>query len=292
MGHVDTWTAWVNSSNSAVVEAVDWVGTDAYPYFQGEEANSVDVCTSFQKSLSITYTDKVCNQAGADLFFAAYDATVGAAQGKPVWVTETGWPVAGPELNQARTGPSEARQYWQAVSCRLQSSDVNFWWFTLDDDQATSDDVSFSLVNPDDLFGEPLFDLSCDAQNDDDDSTSSSSATASMTGSVIATITSATETIATRTPTGTDEANLATLTIGGSTTVVPDVTFSTFGGSPALTSTGTTGAVTGTFSNGTATGVAPVTQTTTPAVYDGGAMRSGSIGGLAGFAVGLAALIL
>lgn len=38
------WTAWVNGSNSAVVEAVDWLGTDAYPYFQNLEANSVDVC--------------------------------------------------------------------------------------------------------------------------------------------------------------------------------------------------------------------------------------------------------
>jgi glucan endo-1,3-beta-D-glucosidase len=29
IGHVDTWTAWVNGSNSAVASAVDWVGMDA-----------------------------------------------------------------------------------------------------------------------------------------------------------------------------------------------------------------------------------------------------------------------
>lgn len=29
LGHVDTWTAWVNGSNSAVAEALDWVGMDA-----------------------------------------------------------------------------------------------------------------------------------------------------------------------------------------------------------------------------------------------------------------------
>lgn len=34
VGHVDTWTAWVNSSNNAVSAAADWVGVDAYPYFQ------------------------------------------------------------------------------------------------------------------------------------------------------------------------------------------------------------------------------------------------------------------
>jgi len=34
IGHVDTWTAWVNGSNNAVIRACDWVGMDAYPYFQ------------------------------------------------------------------------------------------------------------------------------------------------------------------------------------------------------------------------------------------------------------------
>lgn len=28
VGHVDTWSAWSNESNKAVVDAVDWVGTD------------------------------------------------------------------------------------------------------------------------------------------------------------------------------------------------------------------------------------------------------------------------
>jgi len=31
IGHVDTWTAWVNGSNDAVINAVDWLGVDAYP---------------------------------------------------------------------------------------------------------------------------------------------------------------------------------------------------------------------------------------------------------------------
>lgn len=34
VGHVDTWTAWVNASNDAVISAADWLGVDAYPYFQ------------------------------------------------------------------------------------------------------------------------------------------------------------------------------------------------------------------------------------------------------------------
>jgi glucan endo-1,3-beta-D-glucosidase len=34
VGHVDTWTAYVNESNSAVIAACDFLGMDAYPYYQ------------------------------------------------------------------------------------------------------------------------------------------------------------------------------------------------------------------------------------------------------------------
>lgn len=68
IGHVDTWTAWVNGSNSAVTEACDWLGMDAYPYFQTTIDNSIDVANS--------------------TFYEALDATEGASMGKPVWVTE------------------------------------------------------------------------------------------------------------------------------------------------------------------------------------------------------------
>jgi glucan endo-1,3-beta-D-glucosidase len=34
VGHVDTWTAWVNGSNAAVITASDFLGVDAYPYYQ------------------------------------------------------------------------------------------------------------------------------------------------------------------------------------------------------------------------------------------------------------------
>lgn len=32
VGHVDTWTTWVNTSNSAVIGACDFLGMNAYPY--------------------------------------------------------------------------------------------------------------------------------------------------------------------------------------------------------------------------------------------------------------------
>lgn len=34
VGHVDTWTAWVDGANDAVIQACDFVGMDGYPYWQ------------------------------------------------------------------------------------------------------------------------------------------------------------------------------------------------------------------------------------------------------------------
>ena len=81
IGHVDTWTAWVNSSNTAVISASDFIGMDAYPYFQNTMSNAIS--------------------NGNGLFFEAYDATVAVSDGKPVWITETGWPISGPNVRHA-----------------------------------------------------------------------------------------------------------------------------------------------------------------------------------------------
>ena len=106
VGHVDTWTAWVNGSNSAVTSAVDFVGTDAYPYFQNTQANSID--------------------NGMELFFDALNATIDSAQGKSVWVTETGWPISGPTSNQAVPSVENAQRYYSEVACSLYGA-YNTW---------------------------------------------------------------------------------------------------------------------------------------------------------------------
>ncbi|SZF04462.1 unnamed protein product [Blumeria hordei] len=146
IGHVDTWTAWVNGSNQAVVDASDWIGVDAYPYFESTQANSVE--------------------NGATLFNKAMDATRNAAKGKPLWITETGWPVGGPKSGAAETGSTNAKSYWDQVGCPNFGT-VNTWWYTLDDtDGSTSPGEQFGVVK-----GEtPNFDLSCSKRASDLDS--------------------------------------------------------------------------------------------------------------------------
>ncbi|KAJ4362636.1 hypothetical protein N0V95_001441 [Ascochyta clinopodiicola] len=144
LGHVDTWQVYVNASNNAVIANLDWIGMDAYPYFQSTFANSIG--------------------ASSDLFFDAYNKTVAAAEGKPVWVTETGWPVSGETVNQAVPSADNARIYWEDVTCKLVNDNVNLYYYTLQDVQYGNPSPSFGIKPAGDLAQvSPLFDLSCPA---------------------------------------------------------------------------------------------------------------------------------
>ncbi|KAF1979201.1 glycoside hydrolase [Bimuria novae-zelandiae CBS 107.79] len=142
IGHVDTWTAYNNASNSAVVSALDFLGVDAYPYFEKEHANSIGAANA--------------------TFYDAYKKTVAAAKGKPVWVTETGWPVSGPKSGQAVASAANARIYWEDVTCSLLRNNVHLFYYTLQDIQYSNPSPSFGIKPGGDLKAvNPLFSLTC-----------------------------------------------------------------------------------------------------------------------------------
>jgi len=154
IGHVDTWTAFVNGSNSAVIDAIDWLGVDSYPYFETTVANSID--------------------NGNKTFWDSYDQTMSASQGKPVWVTETGWPVSGKVSGDAIASVQNAETYWQEVGCALLGN-YNTWWYTLEDSIPTTPNPSFGIVSSD-LSSQPIYDLKCKAQPVKSSNSSSSTA--------------------------------------------------------------------------------------------------------------------
>ncbi|KAL8832419.1 MAG: hypothetical protein Q9191_000291 [Dirinaria sp. TL-2023a] len=157
VGHVDTWTAWVNGSNDAVINAVDFLGVDAYPYFQNTMSNAIG--------------------SGNSLFYDAFHATQAAANGKPVWVTETGWPVSGPESNLAVASIANAKTYWDQVGCSL-FGHTNTWWYTLQDAYPTTPSPSFGVVGTT-LSTTPLYDLSCSKSSSSASTSASASASPS-----------------------------------------------------------------------------------------------------------------
>lgn len=141
IGHVDTWTAWVDGANKPVIDTCDFIGMDAYPYFQYETANSIENANA--------------------TFWDAYRATDSATGDKPVWITETGWPVGGKVSGQAVPGTQNAQRYWREVQCSATAAGINTYWYTLNDGASSP---SFSVLGGAEgaPFDErPLFDLSC-----------------------------------------------------------------------------------------------------------------------------------
>ncbi len=67
--HVDTWTAWVNSSNKAVIDNVDFVAVNAFPFYESDSDNQI---------------------ANAPMLLAkAINVTKAAAGSKDVWVSNS-----------------------------------------------------------------------------------------------------------------------------------------------------------------------------------------------------------
>ena len=93
-------------------------------------------------------------EASNSTFFEAYDNTVAAAQGKPVWVTETGWPVSGPQENQAVASIQNAKTYWKQTGCALFGK-ISTWWYVLQDAAPDTPSPSFGIIGAD-LSGPPF----------------------------------------------------------------------------------------------------------------------------------------
>jgi glucan endo-1,3-beta-D-glucosidase len=168
VGHVDTWTAYVNGSNQPLIDAVDFLGMDAYAYFEDTKPNAIE--------------------NGAALFRDALRQTQEASRGKPVWVTETGWPVSGDDFGDAVPSPENAETFYKEVGCPL-FGNTNVWWYTFQDAAPQTPNPSFGVVGSE-LTETPLYDLSCDdAGNNTTSSSSSSSVVQSSTKAATATAT-------------------------------------------------------------------------------------------------------
>ncbi|TAQ84781.1 hypothetical protein B7494_g6887 [Chlorociboria aeruginascens] len=271
IGHVDTWTAWVNGSNQAVIDAVDWVGVDAYPYFQNTMSNSI--------------------QASQGLFNDAMSQTQAAVGGKEVWITETGFPVSGSTSNLAVPSIENAKAYWDAVGC-ANFGVVNTYWYTLSDSSSSvTPDPSFGIVGST-LSTTPLFDLSCSnvttTTSSSSSSSSSSSGSSSASGFSTATSVSAsgsggvlstTAGSPTATTTASGSGAAGNGTVGGS-------------GSAGSTGSGSGSGSSSTSAGGSATGPASGSSTpiTSASASAGSAFSSSIIALLGAFAFVMAAL--
>ncbi|KAF2645534.1 glycoside hydrolase [Massarina eburnea CBS 473.64] len=160
IGHVDTWTAWTNSSNAEFIEAVDFLGADLYPYY--ESGANIGLNNAVENAFPI--------------FETAMNATIKAAGNKPVWITETGWPTTGPTWNSAVPSNKNAEKYWQEVGCQYFGQLHTFWYIQRDSNP--DNEMKFGLSPK--LDGTPLYNLTCPSVPK---KTTSSSSTSNSTSS-------------------------------------------------------------------------------------------------------------
>lgn len=134
VGHVDTWTAWVDGANNDVITACDFVGMDGYPYWQ-------------DASIANAY----------DVFFKSYQDTLNhvnsVKSGTWVWITETGWPYKGASQGAAVASVQNAQKFWRSVACQLFKQAHVFWYAYQD----YNDSPSFGVF---DRNGKAIYDLS------------------------------------------------------------------------------------------------------------------------------------
>ena len=128
VGHVDTYNVWSNSSGwmNGVKGVSDFIGMNAFPYYEDTKPNSIENANA--------------------TFWGDYDATTGTSNGKPVWITETGWPTSGPVDGQAVPSVDNAEAYYQDVACHAFGSGINTWWYTLQDSSSSASVPSFGVV--------------------------------------------------------------------------------------------------------------------------------------------------
>lgn len=263
IGHVDTWDVWPNSTNSAVIDAVDFVGVDEYPYYENDKGNTID-------------------NAGS-LFDKAYDATVAAVKGKPVWVTETGWPYSGKTWDEAVPSVANAQQYWQDVGCDRLFNKVPTFWYNLRDSNPDNT-MKFAITN--NLSTTPRFDLTCPKKSETSTSKAStktktsdgSKSTDSGSKSTDSEGSDSTETSGFSKPTGSDS----------TATETEDAAATATGSSGS----GSSGSGSGSSASGSDSGSSTETagSSTTPSTIDSGAstLKMISVGGIAALVAVLA----
>jgi len=90
-----------------VIEQVDIVMMNAFPYWEG-----------------------VTVDQGAKALMDHYDYVVSIAQGKPVYITETGWPTCGGNFEASVASPENQKKYLSDVLCETRRRGITLLWYS------------------------------------------------------------------------------------------------------------------------------------------------------------------
>ncbi|KAF9880067.1 glucan 1, 3-beta-glucosidase [Colletotrichum karsti] len=143
VGHAEPWKIFTEQRFKNLTQTIDFWGANIYPFYQND-GNDANMAQKFGEAFFLL-------KATANEY------------GKPVWITETGWPVAGSKSGNgpATAGIENAARYWQEVGCQLFNGtfeDTNVWWYNLRD---SNSGIKNRFAVAGDLQT-PVFPLACD----------------------------------------------------------------------------------------------------------------------------------
>jgi exo-beta-1,3-glucanase (GH17 family) len=107
VGTSEPWTVWVDRPSDPVVKASDFVGLNVFPYWEGTPIDQG--LTTLQKAIYATRT---------------------ATGGKPLVVSETGWPSAGPAFGEAVASLVNLEKYFNEAVPWLLQQKIPYVWFS------------------------------------------------------------------------------------------------------------------------------------------------------------------
>ncbi|CAD6506442.1 BgTH12-07368 [Blumeria graminis f. sp. triticale] len=138
VGHIDSWTAWVDINNAPAINACDFIGTKLNPSLHNNDSISI------QDSINV-YNDNL-NQVR--------EAVASAGSNSSIWITEGGWPSISNPVTEIVPTIEIAQTIWKNITCPLFETN-NIFWRSLQHQQESS---SLGVLNAD---GKPLYDLTC-----------------------------------------------------------------------------------------------------------------------------------
>ncbi|OMH78882.1 Glucan 1,3-beta-glucosidase [Zancudomyces culisetae] len=108
LGEIPVTTADVGYlMDSTVIDAVDFVMTNGFPYWEGLDVN-----------------------IAAEQFYKHLDELIERAGGKKVMVSETGWPTNGEKLGNAVPSTENSLIYMRDFICEARARNLDYLWFS------------------------------------------------------------------------------------------------------------------------------------------------------------------
>ncbi|CAD6506405.1 BgTH12-07331 [Blumeria graminis f. sp. triticale] len=138
VGHIDTWTAWIDGKNSPVIKACDFIGTKLNLSLQNNDIISIqDSIKAYNDSL-----DQVRESVAA------------TGSNSSIWITEGGWPAISYPIYEVVPTIEISQAIWKNIACPLFEIN-NVFWRSL---QHQQESPAYGVLN---AQGKPLYDLTC-----------------------------------------------------------------------------------------------------------------------------------